>query len=109
LPVPAEYGFHYLQGLAFRARTRYDYIMMNETTMTLSELTATAADRYEVNPTEITTTEAPNGGTAIWHSFCDEDRGLEDDFCLCWQKADGTVIWDEDPYGWNEVATAAGY
>ncbi len=96
--------------LSPEAKTRYTKCMTNqETTVTINDLKTHAANQYQLKTDEVTATEAPNGGTAIWHSFKDSDAGVEDDFCLCWQTADGTVIWDEDPYGWNEVAAAAGY
>jgi hypothetical protein len=75
--------------------------------MTVDTLRAQAASQYGLSLSEVTATEAPNGGTVIWHEYCNERN--EDDFALCWLQTDGTVTWDEDPYGWNEVATAAGY
>ena len=71
---------------------------MTEKETMIQTLKAQAADRYEVSLSEVSATPAPNGGTVIWHEYCDLDQGIEDDFCLCWVQADGTVLWNEYAY-----------
>ena len=74
--------------------------MKNEP-MTTDALKATQAAKNGLSLTEVEAQTAPNGGTVIWHHL--EEGDGEDYFCLCWQRADGTVIENEYAYDLTPV------
>ena len=76
-------------------------MMKNELMTSTQTLKADAARFHELSLDEVETSPAPNGGTVVWHHQTVQFPGGgagEDYFCLCWQRADGTVIWNQYAY-----------